>query len=430
MSDSGGALALDWALASDTGHVRSNNQDSAVAEAGVFAVADGMGGHAAGEVASRVAVEALRAGVAADGLVESVRLANRAVLARADEDPTLRGMGTTLCALALDEDAARVEIVNVGDSRAYLFRDGLLEQITADHNYVAELERDGRITAEEAKVHPQRNIITRVIGNDPEVEVDVFHIDPFRRDRFLLSSDGLFNEISDEEIAQILRAHPEPQAAADELVRRANAAGGRDNTTVVIVDVVDDGDRARRASAALAGAAATVVAAPVGTISGTMEQPIVDHDRTSARGATVTVEDERPRRLTWRSTLFVLVLLAIVLAAVGSVWFIGRSTYYVGVDGSRVAIFKGRPGGVLWIEPTVDRRYADLRIDDVPGSARDDIRAGKEESSRAQAVRYVDNLRHRVAEQRAAAETTTTTSTTTTPAPAFAPGTAPPAPQP
>lgn len=427
--DTDGGLRLVWAVASDTGRVRSNNQDAAVAEEGLFAVADGMGGHAAGEVASRVALESLRATVGAEGLVESVRLANRAVLAQADEDVTLRGMGTTLCAIGLvDDDGPRLDVVNVGDSRVYLFRDGELEQITEDHNLVAELERDGRITAEEAKVHPQRNIITRVLGNDPEVEVDVFRIDPFRGDRFLLCSDGLFNELTDDEIAAVLRNQRAPQAAADELVRRANAAGGRDNTTVVIVDVVDDGDKAHRASAALAGSAATVAAAPVGTITGTMEEPIVDHDRTSARGATVTVDPPpRRRRITWRSAVFLVALVAIVGAAAGSVWFIGRGTYYVGLDRDRVAIFQGRPGGVLWIHPTVDRRYADLTIDDVPASARSDVRAGKEESSRARAERYVANLRARAASERAATATTTTTTTTTsTTAPPLFPGTTPP----
>jgi protein phosphatase len=415
------SLRLDWGAASDPGRLRPGNEDSAVAEEGLFAVADGMGGHAGGEVASRLAVEVVRANVGADGLVESVLRANQAILVRAQEEPALRGMGTTLCAIALlDDDGPRMEIVNVGDSRVYLFRDGALEQITEDHNFVAELERDGRITAEEAKVHPQRNIITRVLGNDPDVEVDVFRVDPFRGDRFLLCSDGLFNEMADDGIAAVLRAERAPQAAAEELVRRANASGGRDNITVVIVDVVEDGDRARHASAALAGAAATRAAAPVGTITGTIDEPIVDHDRTSARGATLTVEPERHRRITWRAALFVLAVLLVLGAAGGSVWFIGRSTYYVGVDGERVTIFKGRPGGVLWIEPTVERRD-DLTIDEVPSSARDAVRAGKEESSLARAERYVANLR-----ARATTTTTTTSTTTTTTPPVFFPGTTPP----
>ena len=236
-------MRFAWATASDAGQVRAGNEDSALAVDGLFVVADGMGGHAAGEVASRVAVEALQAS-AGTGIVEAVRLANQAVMDRADADPSLRGMGTTLCALALGTDG-QVEIVNVGDSRAYLFRDGALVQVTEDHNLVAQLEREGRLTAEEARVHPQRNIITRVLGNDPDVEVDVFPVDAFRGDRFLLCSDGLFNEIEDDAISDVLRNHRPPQEAADELVRRANAAGGRDNITIVVVDVLDDDDKAR-----------------------------------------------------------------------------------------------------------------------------------------------------------------------------------------
>src|SRR5439155_13711225 len=214
------ALRLDWAAASDPGRVRANNQDAAVAEEQLFAVADGMGGHAAGEVASRVAVEAMRANIGDGTLVDAVRHANRAVWERAADDPTLRGMGTTLSAIALvdDEDGATcVHVVNVGDSRVYLLRDGELEQITEDHSLVAELEREGRLTAEEARVHPQLNILTRVLGNAPDVDVDEFPIDPFRGDRFLLCSDGLFNEVRDDEIAAVLRAEHEPQRAVDEL---------------------------------------------------------------------------------------------------------------------------------------------------------------------------------------------------------------------
>ena len=235
-------LRLVWAAASHPGRVRANNQDAAVAEEALFVVADGMGGHAAGEVASRVAIESMRESIGGGTLVDAVRLANRAVFEHAAEDPALRGMGTTLAAIALVDDSdgtTRMHVVNVGDSRVYLLRDGTLEQITDDHSLVAELEREGRLTAEEARVHPQRNIVTRVLGNTPDVDVDEFPIDPFRGDRFLLCSDGLFNEVPDDEIAAVLRQERDPQRAVDELVERANDAGGRDNITVVVVDLVD-----------------------------------------------------------------------------------------------------------------------------------------------------------------------------------------------
>ena len=403
------SLRLDWAAASHTGQVRANNQDSAVAEPGLFAVADGMGGHAAGEVASQVAIEALRASAPGEGLVEAVRAANRAVIERAAHDPALRGMGTTVCALTLADD--RVVIVNVGDSRAYLFRDGELSQITEDHNLVAELERDGRISAEEAKVHPQRNIITRVLGNDDEVVVDEFPVDPYRGDRFLLCSDGLFNEVDDDAIAALLRTERDPQRAADELVRMANEGGGRDNVTVVVVDVLDDGDKARAASAALAGAAATSIARP---IPAEPDKTIV-HEALPA-GDDITIAPPRPRRVTWRSTLFVLAVVLVVGLIAGSVWWFGRNTYFVGVDGDEVAIFRGKPSGVLWIDPTLEERTG-LDLDDVPEARRADVEAGREQPTLERAQRYVENLRDQAAsEQRTTTTTTssTTTSTTTT----------------
>jgi protein phosphatase len=408
-------LRLDWAAASDTGRVRANNQDAAVAEEGLFAVADGMGGHAAGEVASRVAVDALRTN-RHDGLADAVRRANLAVLQRAAEDPSLRGMGTTMCAIALVEsDPPQVVVANVGDSRAYLFRDGELQQVTLDHNLVSELEREGRITHEEALVHPQRNIITRVLGNDPDVEVDEFPVDVFRGDRFLICSDGLFNEVEDHDISGVLGRRLEPQATADELVRLANAGGGRDNITVVVVDVVDDDGRARQASTALAGSAAVTATRPTsGEVTGVVEETVGGGpDRTSARGARL---EPRPRRVTWRAALFVLALLLVAGAVVGSVWWFGRNTFYVGADDDRVTIFRGRPGGVLWIEPTVEQRTT-LELADLRPAQRADVRAGKDEGSLGAAHRYVDGLR--------ASTTTTTTSTTSTTtsttSPAFAP---------
>jgi serine/threonine protein phosphatase PrpC len=399
-------MRFDWGAASDPGRVRPANEDAAVAEDGLFAVADGMGGHAAGEIASRVAVEALRTS-AGDGLVEAVRVANRAVLDRAAEDPALRGMGTTMCALALVEgEPPQVLVVNVGDSRAYLYRDGELQQLTDDHNLVAELEREGRITREEALVHPQRNIITRVLGNDPDVEVDEFPVDVFRGDRFLICSDGLFNEVRDDAIADVLRTKKGPQEAADELVRRANAGGGRDNISVVVVDVVDDDGRAKRASAALAGSASKTISPPAGTVTGTIEEPITDRDRLSARDERVEVVPEgRRRKLTVRSAAFTLALLVVAVAAVGSVWWFARNTFYVGVDDGEVTIFRGRPGGVLWLEPTVEQRTG-LEVGDLAPARQEDVRAGKDEATLSDARSYVATLRR--------STTTTTTSTTTT----------------
>ncbi|HEY8058697.1 MAG TPA: Stp1/IreP family PP2C-type Ser/Thr phosphatase, partial [Acidimicrobiales bacterium] len=218
--------------ATDVGRVRSNNQDSLLVREGeLFAVADGMGGHQGGEVASALALETL--GKAHDDpststLVQAVRSANQAVFEKAGTSPDLKGMGTTLTALA-DVDTSegkRLGIVNVGDSRLYRARGDHLEQLTEDHSLVASLVRQGRITAEEAESHPQRNILTRALGIDEAVAVDSWEVEPVPGDRFLICSDGLFNEVDEGRMIATLRRFDDPADAARELVRLANEGGG------------------------------------------------------------------------------------------------------------------------------------------------------------------------------------------------------------
>ena len=407
--------SLRYGSASDTGRVRSNNQDAWLEADTLFAVADGMGGHTGGEVASSVAVQALR-DYRDEGLTRAVKFANRAVWARADDEPALRGMGTTMTALSLvpapEEDGGDLLLIaNVGDSRTYLLRDGELTQLTEDHSLVEDLVREGRITEAEARIHPQRNILTRVLGNEPDVEVDEFSVIPVEGDRYLLCSDGLFNELDDDRIAAVLRRLADPGEVAVELVRLANDVGGRDNITVVVVDVVDDGDAAARASDALA--ANGVTSRPRAPEAPVVESGL-DDDEPVARAAPPPPAGplppalRAPRRLTWRSTLFVVAVLAVVGGAVGAVWWFSTSTYFVGVDGDRVAIFRGRPGGVLWLDPTLELR-TDLPVADVPPSRIEAVRAGQEEPSLEAAQRYVANL-----EDEASTRSTTTTTTSTT----------------
>ncbi len=244
----------------DVGRVRTINQDSFLVldDRGLYVVADGMGGHQGGEVASTLAVEALRAtfvGGTSDALAEAIEEANLRIHERGEADPDLQGMGTTVVAVAVveDDEGGSLLIANVGDSRAYLFRDGDLTQLTEDHSMVADLVREGRITEAEAEVHPQRNIVTRVLGVYDQVDIDLWPVDVVRGDRLLLCSDGLFNEVAADQTASVLRRLSDPQEAADELVRLANEGGGRDNITVLVVDVVDDGGVAEAASSALAG---------------------------------------------------------------------------------------------------------------------------------------------------------------------------------
>jgi protein phosphatase len=428
--------------ATDTGQVRTQNEDAALIGDVVFAVADGMGGHAAGDVASSVAVQAFESSTSSgvedeDDIVEAVRAANQAVLDRADDEPELAGMGTTLTALALVPGPAdgtgpgELVIANVGDSRAYLFRDGDLTQLTRDHSLVEDLVQEGRLSPEDARTHPQRNILTRVLGNDPDVEPDVFRADPVRGDRYLLCSDGLSNEVDDERAAAVLRRLSDPDDAARELVRLANENGGRDNITVVVVDVVDDDGRARTASRLVgrsrrptdgggAGAPTAVldrVEAP--QKPGPPKRSDIRAERAERRATRKAVRKARPRRLTLRSFLFTLLVLAVAGAAVGAVWWFARNTFYVGVAGEEVVIYRGRPGGVLWVEPTIEQR-TDLLLALVPPERRQDVEDGRTEPTLEDARDYVRSLRARTrelqdAQQRRDAAHRATSTTATTP---------------
>ncbi|MCZ7527900.1 MAG: Stp1/IreP family PP2C-type Ser/Thr phosphatase [Acidimicrobiia bacterium] len=233
--------------ATDVGRVREENEDGFLVDerVGLYAVADGMGGHRAGEVASATALEALRASVAAGSAVrDAVLAANAAVHEKAAGDAELAGMGTTLTAATLAAGGTLL-VAHVGDSRAYVLRDGELRQVTVDHSLVEELVREGRLTPEQATVHPHRSIITRALGVDAEVEVDLYSVELRPGDRVLLCSDGLTSMVRPDGVATVLRREDDAERAARALVDTANAAGGEDNITVVVVDV-EDGDDPRR----------------------------------------------------------------------------------------------------------------------------------------------------------------------------------------
>lgn len=387
--------------ATDKGMVRANNQDSQVViEGRLFAVADGMGGHRGGEVASATALEALAGGwgdATSSALRAGVVSANEAVFAKASNDPELRGMGTTLTALALvvgDDGNERLAVANVGDSRAYRLTDSLA-QITDDHSLVESLVRQGRLTAEEAVTHPQRNILTRALGIEPQVEVDVWELPAVPGDRFLLCSDGLFNEVEVGVITETLRTLDDPTEAAVELVRLANEGGGRDNITCVVVDIVDGpgsaDEPANRVGTAASepdlggygpattptpvasvydepgsppppppsppqappepGASAGSAGGPDPPLIGALPDRLPDDDSAAA-----PPPSRRPRRFTWRVAVFVVALVALVAAVAGVLVYYGRNTYYVAFDDAgQVTIYKGRPGGFLIFDPTVEQ---------------------------------------------------------------------------
>jgi protein phosphatase len=238
-------MRLSSFAGSDVGRLRSGNEDSYFCGQTVFAVADGLGGHQGGEVASAAAVEPLArldgrsfkgAGEAAEALAAAIREANEAILDRAAGDPALYGMATTVTAAVAGD--GYLQLAHVGDSRAYLLRGGTLEQLTTDHTVVGELVRRGRLTPQQAAVHPERSILTRAVGLDPRVPVDL--PDPLEvrpDDQVVLCSDGLTEAVADGRIAELLSIAPDGQAACRSLIDAANEAGGPDNITVVLVQV-------------------------------------------------------------------------------------------------------------------------------------------------------------------------------------------------
>lgn len=242
-------FGLRMAAATHVGVQRQINQDSYATAPGLAVVADGMGGHRGGEVASAIAANEMVQRFNSpelDALVGGVEHANRRILDEAAADPNLHGMGTTVVALGLIEVGGGLALgaINVGDSRMYRLTGPVLEQLTEDHSLVETLVREGRITAAEAEVHPQRNIVTRALGVIEHVEVDSFHFVPKIGDRYLLCTDGLFNEVDAHTIATILATEPDAQVATEKLIAAANDGGGRDNITTVIADIVAADDAA------------------------------------------------------------------------------------------------------------------------------------------------------------------------------------------
>ncbi|MEO8293493.1 MAG: Stp1/IreP family PP2C-type Ser/Thr phosphatase [Actinomycetota bacterium] len=348
-------------IATDIGRVRERNEDSYLAEAPLFAVADGMGGHKGGEVASRLALETLEGapGEAGGGLAQRVRAANAAVFERSQADRAVSGMGTTLTAVVLAGTAA--SIAHVGDSRAYLLRAGDLRQLTDDHTLVNRMVKSGEITAAEAGVHPHRSVLTRALGTEAEVEVDEFDVALTDGDRLLLCSDGLTGMVTEAQIVAILSATPDAQDAANRLVRAANRAGGVDNITVVILDVdVDpgtDGEASERAGQQQAGT----------------------------------------RRLLGIAGKIVLVSLMLAVAIIGVRVYVDRQ-WYVGESGARVAVFRGVPAelaGLRFSHPVVITDIPAADAEAIPFYA--GLAGGLTANDRDAALAIVEQIRRDVA---------------------------------
>ena len=387
-------MKLKWGASTDVGMVRQQNEDSFLAEETLFVVADGMGGHNAGEVASALAVTTLKAGARlgiddAEVFRELVQQANSAIYTASLDDSTQSGMGTTVTALSIVEgEEPRVLVANVGDSRAYLWRSGALSRLSVDHSYVQELVNEGIITPEAARVHPRRNIVTRALGIDRSVMVDVFTHFVRTGDRIVLCSDGLVDEVADVEIARVLGQHTDPQETAEALVMVANTNGGRDNTTVIVVDVLDD--------------ISEPIASTAPDNTAPMQSPSVDAVGVGAGSVGVKKKSRIGMVLFWSA------LVAIVLSGITIVGVYARSGYFIGFDeDSRVAVYRGRVGGVLWFSPTIDTQTT-LSGEDLPEDVLRDVALNRTFTSSTMASKYLALVRIAII------DATTTTSTTST----------------
>jgi PPM family protein phosphatase len=320
----------------NTGRRRRRNEDAFVLRPPLFAVADGMGGAQAGEVASRLAAAVLKetdeTQLGEARVAELIQEANRRVFQRSREDAAASGMGTTMTVALVDEDAGRVAIGHVGDSRAYLIREGRLEQLTDDHSLVAELVRSGRLSPEEAGSHPQRSVITRALGTEPDVDVDTFAVEAAAGDLYLICSDGLTSMVEDDEILRITEhGRADLDETARELVQAANRGGGEDNITVVMFEIETAGN-GDTATIALEETQEHAAFDEEDTLSGLERVPAVDtavvpveeiRERIAEQETAPEPAPPKRRRLgRWMSMLVFLLAIAVVVALV--VWGITR----------------------------------------------------------------------------------------------------------
>ena len=349
---------VEQAALSDVGRQRDANEDSYVVAEPVFAVADGMGGAQAGEVASQTAVEVIETTRPPDGTPEEqltslAREANRRIFELAQSDASRRGMGTTLTAAMLDGDG--VSVGHVGDSRAYRLRDDTLQQLTHDHSLVAELERSGQLSPGAAEHHPQRSIITRALGPEPDVEVDAHTHAARPGDVYLICSDGLTGMISDEEVHALLRGSGDLSSAADALVRAANQSGGKDNITVVLFRVDDDGSEPDEDPSAREDRQDTPSGSETihqGLTTSDVQSAVAQRDAeaTGQRRAPVTPPSggeavRPPHRGSGRRRVTTGLVVVLVLAVVGvGLWLGARQVYFLGTnDNGLVTLYRGVP---------------------------------------------------------------------------------------
>ena len=351
----GSSKRLSWGARTDVGLIRDHNEDSFLVQAPLFAVCDGMGGHAAGEVASSIAVQSIAREApehAEDAFLgAAIERANDDIMSAVAAGTGKAGMGCTATAVIIED--ARMAVAHVGDSRVYVLHQGSLVRVTHDHSFVEELVDAGEITADEARIHPSRSVITRALGSDPEMYADHFTLDVEKGDRIIICSDGLSSMASDSLIESVAVSSASPQQAADNLVSCALSEGGHDNVTVVVVDVLDDGKAELRRKAIM---------------------------RSVGR---------------W----FALAAICLALLAASVMLFI-RSSWYIANDNGNVAIYHGVDASIFGHSLSELEDRTSIKVSDLPEAVQKQLDEGIRISSYQEAVDTVDSYRSQIDEEK------------------------------
>lgn len=398
------AIAFHFAARSDVGMVRTNNEDSGYAGPHLLAMADGMGGHAGGDVASSAILGALVGldGESFSGVDATQALLRRITSANADlgqlthDDPDLDGMGTTLIAILRARD--KLVLAHIGDSRAYVVRAGEVSQITKDHSFVQSLVDEGRLTPEEASTHPQRSLVTRVLTGAEGEEPDVVVRQAIVGDRYLICSDGLSDYVTRDTIDEVLTTERKPGNCAERLVQLALRAGAPDNVTVVIGDVVDlTKGPVPSDSPQIVGAAAAIRrhTRPIPVTPAAKAAALSHEARGGSADDDVELADEGPRSRTAMilRTVGAAFLAAILLVGGGyAAWSWTQAQFYVGVNDGRVAVFKGVDQTLGPIELSQPETTSSIDIDDLPDFYRAQLGRGITMPTRSDAAALVRNL--------------------------------------
>jgi protein phosphatase len=428
------ALALRYAARSDTGLIRAINEDSGYAGPRLLVIADGVGGHAAGEVASSVAVASMApldedspGGDLLERLSGAVTSANQHLRDMVHGDPELKGMGTTLTALL--RAGSRLGLVHVGDSRAYLLRGETLQQLTHDHTFVQTLVDEGRITAEEADHHPQRNLITNSLDGREDIELDLSVRETKAGDRYLLCSDGLSGVVSEDTLRDTLLDEADTDVVVERLVDLALKGGGPDNITAIVADVVEVETKPPSAVPVTVGAAAEGVAqrspgdTPAGKAAALRPPPEEQHEDED------TAHEARPSRR-GRVLVALLVLLLLAVAGAYGVYRWSQTQYYVGAEGSSVAIFRGLTQDVGPIATSELYSDEEIPLADLPTYQQERVRADIATSGLTDARRIVAMLREQAEICRRQAAAAPSPSPSVSASPEASAGSATPSPSP